>query len=348
MNDEHEFCPNCEANLTLQRGYDNSLPYWICLGCGQMLINPDIETETDIIWRCDECGDLLNIQEGFVEDEGHWVCKKCGFDNKLDITTLYESEDERLLDEANPYKGLSDDEVLELSRYKDIDIISDRDNIILVEDIEDHRRYVKKLLEVYDISVYEYLRANPIPYMPKIHSIYKSKNCLIVIEDYIEGKTVAEILDSHIIPAEHAITIARQVCLILQELHNQRTPIIHRDIKPSNIIVTLDGEVYLLDVNVAKWHNPDKCDDTVYMGTANFAAPEQVGYGFTSSNAKSDIYSVGVLLNVMVTGKFPKEQKAEGSLWPIIEKCMSLEVDNRYSTEELINELDKIQTYEER
>lgn len=297
MDNEYEFCPNCEANLILQRGYDNSLPYWVCLSCGQMLINPDIETESDIIWRCDE---------------------------------------------TNPYKGLSDDEVLDLSQYKDIDIVDGKNNIILVEDTLNHNKYVKKLLDVYDISVYEYLKDNPIFGMPKIHSIYKSRNCLIVIEDYIEGKTVAQILESSIISDEYGIAIARQVCFILQKLHNQPTPIIHRDIKPSNIIVTPEDLVYLLDINVAKWHNPDSSKDTVYMGTENFAVPEQVGYGFTSSNPKSDIYSVGVLLNVMVTGKLPKELKAEGKLGPIIEGCMRLEADNRYSTEELLIELDKV------
>ena len=38
----YEFCPRCEANLTFQNGYSNTLPYWVCLGCGEMLINPEI------------------------------------------------------------------------------------------------------------------------------------------------------------------------------------------------------------------------------------------------------------------------------------------------------------------
>ena len=45
-----EFCPRCDANLTLQKGYDNSLPYWKCLGCGEMLINPTLETDSGIVW----------------------------------------------------------------------------------------------------------------------------------------------------------------------------------------------------------------------------------------------------------------------------------------------------------
>ncbi|MBQ1894182.1 MAG: hypothetical protein II167_00640, partial [Clostridiales bacterium] len=45
---EHEFCPRCDANLTLQKGYINTLPYWVCKGCGEMLINPEVQADSDI------------------------------------------------------------------------------------------------------------------------------------------------------------------------------------------------------------------------------------------------------------------------------------------------------------
>ena len=76
-------------------------------------------------------------------------------------------------------------------------------------------------------------------------------------------------------------------------------------------------------------------DDTRYMGTQYYAAPEQVGYGFSASSAKSDIYAVGMLLNVMITGHFPKEEKASGKIWDVIERCISLDADKRYSAAEL-------------
>ena len=126
MDESYEYCPNCEANLTLQRGYSNELPYWVCLGCGQMLISPELETDSDIIWRCDNCGDLLNIQEGFNEDLSVWICCKCGYENTLDDSAIYESDGERLSDENSPYKGLGDKDVLELSQYKDIEYIGRR------------------------------------------------------------------------------------------------------------------------------------------------------------------------------------------------------------------------------
>ena len=78
------------------------------------------------------------------------------------------------------------------------------------------------------------------------------------------------------------------------------------------------------------------------MGTMYYAAPEQFGYGFSASSAKSDIYAVGMLLNVMITGKLPKEVKAPEAIWSVIEKCIELKPEDRYSDDELISALDSI------
>ena len=337
---EHEFCPNCEANLTKQKGYDNTLPYWVCLGCGEMLINPDVDS--DIAWICDQCGSMLNIQKGFREDCGEWKCTECGFVNQINNQELYVSEDEHEEALKNPYRGLSDEEVIELSMYVDEETIGGRNDIILVRDVETNKLYVKKLLTTYEKSIYSYLRDNPIKHMPQIVNIYESANCLVVIEEYIQGETIASILGNGLLKEDKAISVAKKICVILDEIHNLPRPIIHRDIKPSNVIVTPDDEVYLLDVNVAKWYEPGQNDDTRYMGTQNYAAPEQVGYGLSASTAKTDIYALGMLLNVMITGKFPKEEHVQGDLWKVIEKCISLEAERRYTARELLATLEGI------
>lgn len=81
--------------------------------------------------------------------------------------------------------------------------------------------------------------------------------------------------------------------------------------------------------------------DTRLLGTLYFAAPEQFGYGFSASTIKADIYAVGILLNMMLTGKLPKEEKAVGEIWKIIEKCIRLNPEERYSDDELITVLDQ-------
>ena len=333
---QHEFCPRCEANLTLQKGYDNSLPYWVCKGCGEMLINPEFEAENDIIWRCDGCGALLNIQQGFHEDCNEWICEECGYSNKMGESEIYISEDDYKMARHNPYKGLSDEEVLELFCYEDIENIDNREDIILVSDRDNGKKYIKKLLRSYNKSVYEYLIDHPIPHMPKIINIYEGDNFLIVIEEYISGRTLEAIIDEEPLTKKQAIDITISLCQILDNIHSLPTPIIHRDVKPSNIMITPENEVVLLDMNVAKWYDAEKTDDTRYMGTQFYAAPEQVGYGFFASSVKSDIYAVGILLNVMITGHFPKEKKAPEPIWSIIDKCICLEANDRYTDRELL------------
>ena len=117
----YEFCPCCDANITLQKGYSNDLPYWVCKGCGEMLINPELETDTDIIWRCDGCGALLNVQPGFDESGDEWTCTECGYKNGLSESDVFLSVDEYESDQSNPYKGLTDEEVLRLSAYADVE-----------------------------------------------------------------------------------------------------------------------------------------------------------------------------------------------------------------------------------
>ena len=339
---EYEYCPNCYANLTLQKGYTNDLPYWICKGCGELLINPEVDAEDGIAWICDHCGAMLNVQDGFNDQCREWPCTVCGFLNKIDKGKLYVSEDEYQAALRDPYRGLTNEDVLSLSLYQDIGHLADRSDIILVKHRETGERYAKKLLTTYNRSVYDYLLLHPVTHMPKVEALYEGSNCLIVIEEHIEGKTVAELLNDGPLSEEEAIRIARDVCVILKELHALPTPIIHRDIKPSNIIVAPEGDVYLLDMNAAKWYDPEQTDDTRYMGTQYFAAPEQVGYGLTASSARSDIYAVGILLNVMLTGKIPKEQRATGEIWEIIERCISLEAEDRFTAEELIGKLDEL------
>lgn len=336
----YEYCPRCDANLTLQKGYSNELPYWSCRGCGEMLINPEIDVEDDISWICDGCGCMLNIQDEFSSDCGKWKCTKCGFVNKIDESEMYLSEDEFQQSLHNPYKGLSDAEVLELSIYEEIDTIGGRSDIILVKNRENEELYVKKILKDYDLSVYRHLQENSVAFMPRLVGLFEGNNNLVIVEEYIEGRSLSEILSDECLSIECAIDIAKCLCKILIELHGKK--IIHRDIKPSNIIIGNDGKTYLLDISVAKWYKPEEVEDTKLYGTLYYAAPEQFGYGFSASSEKTDIYAVGILLNVMITGKLPKEERVTGAVWNIIEKCISLEPEKRYSSAELIDALERI------
>ena len=320
----------------------NTLPYWVCKGCGEMLINPDVDAEDDVAWICDQCGAMLNIQDGFAEHSDKWTCTECGFVNDIDGKNLYDTEESYIADLMNPYKGLPDEAVLHLSMFRELTRVGDRADILLVESPDNGEVFIKKYLTTYDKSIYEYLKEHPVAHMPHILYVAEGSNCLIVLEVYIKGKTLAELIREDAITEDMALSIARKTCAILKDIHNLPKPIVHRDIKPSNIIVTESQEVYLLDMNAAKWYKPDANDDTSYLGTRFFAAPEQVGYGLKASSAKSDIYALGVLMNVMLTGDLPKQSPAPEPYWSVIEKCISLEADARYNAKELSDVLEKI------
>lgn len=335
---ELEYCPRCNAILPLQKGFSNELPYWVCRGCGEMLIGPDIDD--DIIWRCDRCEALLNTQEGFFSECGSWDCTECGFSNRIDDSRIFDSDDEYVQQSQEQYWGMSDEDVLKIMDYREVRSINGREDISLVRDPDSGILCVKKVLKTYDISVYRYLMENPVHHMPCLYGLYEGINSLVIIEEYIEGKTLADIIIEGTADVSHAADIAVQLCRILEVLHSSEKPIVHRDIKPSNIIIDDNGEVWLIDINVAKWYRPDEVEDTRLLGTLYYAAPEQSGYGSSASSAKSDMYAVGILLNMMITGKLPKEEKAEGEIGRIIEKCISWEPVDRYSAGELIEVLE--------
>ena len=190
---------------------------------------------------------------------------------------------------------------------------------------------MRKTLTVFNKDIYRYLKNNPIHHMPKIHHVVEDGNTLVVIEDYIPGDTLEEILAREgNLPEAQVLDIAIQLCKILQAFHHAVPPIVNRDIKPSNIKLTEDGIVKLLDMNAAKYCNDLAAKDTVLLETQGYAAPEQ--YGITQTDERADIYSLGVLLNIMLTGKHPSKELASGRLGRIVQKCTMVNPEKRYKS----------------
>jgi len=190
--------------------------------------------------------------------------------------------------------------------------------------------YVKKLLKIYDYEVYIYLRDHHISDTPYIYELIETDEGLYVIEEYLSGETLEDILKKGPIEEERAVSVIRQLCTILDSFHNSPLHIVHRDIKPSNIMISPDGHVKLLDMNAAKVIDKNAVQDTNLIGTFHYAAPEQ--FGFSPSDARTDIYAQGVLLNKMLTGHFPNEQLAEGRLRQVICKCTMMDPEMRFSS----------------
>lgn len=218
-----------------------------------------------------------------------------------------------------------------LSVYQDMSPLCEKGHVILVQNQTDEHLYVKKYLRCYNEEIYRQLRNNPVKNVPRIAGIYKeeSEDILIIIEEYYMGFTIAELLEKKgVFSEKETIRIALELSRILQDLQEQTPAIIHRDIKPSNVIITSKNEVKLIDFNAAKTENEDKNRDTVLIGTAGYAAPEQ--YGFAASSPQTDIYAFGVLLNIMLTGELPSETLAKGKLRKVICHCLEMNPKDRY------------------
>lgn len=338
----YDYCTRCGAALPFQKGYEPHLKYWTCKGCGMLLYNPNSDIEDGVTWFCDECGAILNEQEGFSEEYDEWACTVCGYKNPINENEIFLSEDEYIEEKNNPLRGLSDEDAIKLSFYEEIGAVDGKNNVIIVEDRETGQKYVKKILSIFDQDVYEYIKKNPIKHVPHIVDVFKSERYLIVIEEYISGKTVDDTLKEGTIKPKQALDITQQICLILEELHSCKPPIVHRDIKPANVMISDSGEVFLLDINAAKWIKKDETEDTHMMGTQYYAAPEQYGFGSSGSSEKTDIYALGIFLNKMITGKYPKDCKAPQPIGEWIDRCTDLNVETRCGTRELYDALERM------
>ena len=215
---------------------------------------------------------------------------------------------------------------LTLSYYKTIATLNETHNIFLVQHQDTHKIYVKKILNVYNIDIYKELSTHPICGIPKIVDYYENENQLILIEHYISGQSLEDIIASETLDLQTIIHYTLELCDIFEKLHNLNPPIVHRDIKPSNIIITEHNHVVLIDFNAAKHFSDSSTSDTILLGTKGYAAPEQ--YGFGSSSPKTDIYGMGILLKEL-TSSLPDIPKA---FLNIIEKCVQINPSDRYNT----------------
>lgn len=192
------------------------------------------------------------------------------------------------------------------------------------------------------ISIYKQLEQIHHPNLPVIYKAVYYKGDTYVLEEYIDGKSLRELLMERIkeseegvdyfFTEEEVVAIINQLCQALSMLHDQNPPLIHRDIKPENIMVKPDNSIKLIDFDIARVYQVEKDNDTRVMGTREYAAPEQFGYGQTSE--KSDIYSIGVLMHELLTGSLSIKNGVayEGKLKPIIETCIQIDPKRRYQT----------------
>lgn len=222
-----------------------------------------------------------------------------------------------------------------LSFYRELTVLDEKKNIVLVQDIRNSELCVKKTLDIYSRDVYEQLASVRIEGVPAVKECVADDGKLIVVEEYVQGRSLKQVLDEQgLLNEEQAYDIAVQLADVLVRLHQLEPAIVHRDIKPSNIIIEKNGHVNLIDFNAARHVNADKNEDTRMLGTVYFAAPEQFGFG--QSDERTDIYGLGATINYIMTGDKPGAGIAECRFSDILKKCLMVDAKDRYqSAEEL-------------
>lgn len=202
-----------------------------------------------------------------------------------------------------------------------------QDSAVVLLRRESGEDYVLRLYD-HPVQGYEAAQELNLPELPRIYRFDTVDGCCLVEEEYVDGIHLSELLEVYRPDESQTAAIGEQLCRALQALHEKE--IIHRDVKPENVLITSSGRVVLLDLDASSKYDPEKDQDTRLLGTAGYAAPEQFGFG--RSDVRADLFSLGVLLNVMQTGQHPSRCLAKGSLRRIIEKCIEVNADKRYAT----------------
>ena len=184
--------------------------------------------------------------------------------------------------------------------------------------------------------VYEELKKYNFSICPEIYFYTQGENSSTVIEQCIEGSTLADLLaQNHEFSPQQIQQMLSRLCHGLKELHE--CGIIHRDIKPANLILQnpeLPESLYLIDFDAARLLSGHKATDTALLGTRGYAPPEQ--YGFSQTDARSDIYALGCTFKEILGPQY------RGNLIPILNKCCAIDPQARYQdVDELLKALNR-------
>ena len=210
---------------------------------------------------------------------------------------------------------------------------SQRGTVSVVRHKKSGTRYVFRR---YSGSGEVYRRLLPVlcPHLPQIMEAAEQDGQTAVLEEYVQGDTLAELLMGARLTEREARQVTMQLCQALHVLHSMGA--VHRDVKPENVILR-GSDAVLIDFDAARIYKVASESDTQVLGTTGFAAPEQ--YGIFQSDERADIFSLGVLLNIMLTGKHPSRKMAAGKMGRIVRKCTMTAPEQRYQSTRALMEV---------
>lgn len=181
------------------------------------------------------------------------------------------------------------------------------------------------------------------PNLPVFTDFFTEGMRYFLVMEFVDGDTLENLLEANHGPFSERRVLgwARQLCDVLEYLHNLQPPIIFRDLKPGNIMLTRGGRIKLIDFGIARLFRSSGAQDTQLLGTPGFAPPEQ--YGSAQTDERSDIYSLAMTLFQLMTDGVNDTGfglKDVHFTYPhisppvarVLEKATSLKPDDRYES----------------
>nr|BBH92745.1 hypothetical protein KTA_09440 [Thermogemmatispora argillosa] len=143
------------------------------------------------------------------------------------------------------------------------------------------------------------------PNLPNVSDFFEEAGKAYLVMEFIEGKTLAKVLEEHGGPLDEATVMGwgLELCAVLHYLHTRPQAIIFRDMKPANVMLTPAGQLKLIDFGIARIFKSQVTRDTTLLGSQGYAPLEQYGRG--QSDARSDLYALGATLYELLTGELP-------------------------------------------
>lgn len=167
--------------------------------------------------------------------------------------------------------------------------------------------------------------------LPAFIDEYQNDAFVCIVREYVEGTPLDKYIAQNDLTEAQTVALCVKLCDILIYLHGLKPPVIHQDIKPQNIIVNKSSEISLIDFDIARTYDDEAKTDTQFIGTRTYAPPEQ--YGFSQTDCRADIYSLGVLLCYMLTGDTDVKKAAISNkrLASVVRRCAAFSPEERYS-----------------
>lgn len=226
--------------------------------------------------------------------------------------------------------GIFDETILETCNLTEKLSVSIESNVYLFQNETSNEKYTVKHIvnykKYFSSETLEAIKSIDSKNITKVISCIEDEDDIFIVKEYVEGKVLNDIfIQNNIVLDSDIIYIMLNIIEILEYLHKE-VGMIHRDIKPANLILKSSGEIILIDLLSVRSYKEESNKDTLYIGTAAYAAPEQ--FGHSQTDIRTDIYNFGATMKTLMGRRMASSSRIDS----IVSKCIEFNPENRYQS----------------